>query len=461
MQISRKGILLAGGSCLITLAGCSKELTVPSPEQSSSPTPVASPSSKPLEPSQPISASAPPSAPSPAVSVVSIEDERDLDRLETGPRGVLLRSPDRDELSATAYVAGVSEPLTLTAHLEAHERAISTRWAVEQDPTMPFGALLCVHCERLGSGLEGATESVRGFVFDESGELRNSLDLPLPEDAWNKAGASAGLQDASLVSGNTFVGYISEESWYLAALDPTGRLRWTLESEKPNSIAMANVEPGSTIDSTRALYSKAGVIMTGGKSGNRLVQIPDGKVLETVPVLRAYRQETKQAAAGIITACYNGCAAIVSESGASVGPINAESLMVDPVAKVLITSYKDNFEPAFVVTDLVTGKQVFSLGKSASKRLGQITVLGAYGGTAYLWTQDGVKVVNSRDGKSVPDFSQIAPGVREVRNVPILSSDFWVLTGNSNGDRIVQLTSFIGSAEMANLATELPSVSIG
>lgn len=321
-------------------------------------------------------------------------------------------------------------PVSLLFEEDTEADVISSAVGAQNDSTSDIAGVFVNHIRTKSHGLEPEGGLANVYVFDSAGSTINQFELPgiteVPGD-YDKIRSVAVWGDSAVVAREIPDGVV------FAGIDlTTGKLNWKKscggEDSKPSVI--------SGDISTIAIHCD------GATLG---VSIQDGKK-------QWAKDYTFYGPAGAIMGSYAGVVGggdPTNDLEESDGLINlkdgtvrwGDSMKIDPKSGLMVfghdqysSSGEINGKTAFTVMEIESQKKVYSISWDTYESLGTLSILGIFDGRMWIWTSDGLDVVDARTGKQ---DAALTPGKTDgfkfTSNVPTIAGKTWVYLSNTNG----------------------------
>ncbi|TAJ47294.1 MAG: hypothetical protein EPO52_12390 [Herbiconiux sp.] len=396
----------------IGLSGCqAQNASVESATAAATPSPVES-SARPT----------PTASPTPTPVAFATRREGDLDVGEPPPKA----GPRALVVDEQLYTLDQVQPASLIPEEGVDEERLDTRWAVQQDPDAPVGAVSVALIRTAPSGLNTVPDQIRLQSFDGRGvatppvQLDPSITGVVEQIGWTQAGLGG---DATLIGDilvfATRVGY---DTSVLVGIDVhSGTVLWRHDSPKDlRSDALIVLGPGLLIASWDGAVSA--------------VAPATGALIWTNPQLNSIAATSSPSyLRGSLSTPTGGLTrSIVDPATGTIIDDGFDEAVFDPVTGEAVLSFLGSRgfipegKPAMRVYSSA-GAVEYELPASAKDSLGSLRLLGAFDGRTWISTSAGIDIVSSTTGDRDPSAPSHDQSTGAGFDVPVFGTEGWTV----------------------------------
>jgi len=329
------------------------------------------------------------------------------------------------------YSADSSDPVTLQLGDTADSTLISEAVGLQQDPDADQVVVWVTHIHRKANGLTGSSGSLQLHVFNPDGSEKGTVTAAHHVSGDSLDDESSGVMDSTVVGTTAVIATDFEEQHEVFGVDvATGRQLW----DKKCGERSGGLVGGPGIVAFQCGDSVVGIDPSSGATTWSVSS--DDDALSTDSGMGGLDGATSIPVADHV--------AVSGAGGNAYGILDLKNgkivwgtaALIDSAAELGVVDFgeTDGPGPTLEVDDLKTGTTVFTLSAQQRSSLEGLTVLGAYDGRLWIWTDDGLDVVDARSG--APDA--LAPakvdGLQQSTNIPTAAGRTWVLLSNTDGN---------------------------
>lgn len=347
------------------------------------------------------------------------------ERVEEGSWG----DPD-GEFAWYLYSPYSANPVLIQPSVEDNKLVYGESISVQQKAGSPAKVAYVNQQKVKASGFTAASWQLELFTFDALGDTRNQVVLEHPSrQALAHTSNADYLYSAGALDGSTLVlvGDFNDRDEVFAVDVRSGRTLWAKEC---GDAASYPISGGTGVVAFGCADDILGVNV---KTGSVLWSVADG---EDPHLGLTWGHEGID---GQIGAASGDWIAVSGSGNNAQGLLDlstgvahwGDEATIDPESQLgVVIGEKGGLN----VYDLGTGKVVYSLGKKQISKLGGLKVEGAYSGNLWIWTGDGLDVVDALTGTRNEDLAPVkTDGYQHSKNVPIAAGRTWVYLATTNG----------------------------
>ncbi|WP_307484984.1 hypothetical protein [Microbacterium trichothecenolyticum] len=360
-----------------------------------------------------------------------------------GPRTVARRVQN-----ATYRIFGAEHatPGSVTPPVNPEREVEQSVAGVQQNPDSPSQLMIAAVERNRATGLSAGGTMIVFRTYDDAGTAQRSVEISVDEGTL--IGGAALYGSTAVVATN----HTDTDTDTYRAVDLTsGATRWS------TSCAGRNFDAAPVVGYAGIWAVECDLDPFAGTSEIRGLDVMSGAVRWAVPGARTTLgggSILQIPGSGTMFARYEYGAFDIA-TGAQVGPHSREFPQVDEGQGLLVTRGDGGVQ----TTDVHSGQRIFDLSAGDADRLQGLTILCAFDGRIWSWSDGGVGVSNARTGASDPLTPARDASRAPQPNIPLAVGRSWIVLGTVDSSGGTSATALLRDPRGSLTASSLPTTS--